>query len=289
MDTLLLIDTHALVHRFFHALPPLTTPPPRREPIGALYGLSGIFLTIADEEKPAFIAAALDRPEPTFRKEIFHEYKIHRPKAPDELVAQLTRIPEFLNRFGIRAFSLPGFEADDVIGTLVERFKHEEQLRIVILSGDFDVLQLVEDNRVLARIIKTGISDTALYDEAAVKEKYGFPPVFLPDYKGLVGDASDNIPGIEGVGQKTASALLREFSSLEGIYENIALVPPKVAAKLETGKQGAFSSRQLARIVRDAPLPSSRLEELRSRFDRGQLAAYFTELGFTSLVRRLGV
>ena len=246
-------------------------------------------LTIAEEEKPAFIAAALDRPEPTFRKEMFHEYKIHRPRAPDELVVQLKRTPELLDRFGIRAFSLAGFEADDVIGVLAERFKREEHLRIVILSGDLDVLQLVEDDRVLARILKTGISDTSLYNEAAVKEKYGFPPVFLPDYKGLVGDASDNIPGVEGVGQKTASGLLREFSSLEGIYENLAIVSPRVAVKLEAGRQRAFSSRQLARIARDVPLPACRLEELRSRFDRSQLAAYFEELGFMSLVKRLGV
>lgn len=290
MRTFIILDTHALVYRFFYALPPLTTPPPAREPIGALYGLAGILLSLVAAERPDYLAAALDRPEPTFRKKDFAGYKGHRAPAPSELVSQLAKIPEFFACTGVRTCSVPGFEADDVIGTLAERFSSEPELSTTVLSGDLDTLQLVSGSRVLARIFRTGLSTTDLYDEAAVTRRYGLPPAALPDYKALVGDQSDNIPGVPGIGPKTARALIQEFHTLEGIYENIGLVPAKTAEKLEAQKAQAFLSRKLATIVRDAPLPIRSLEELKTPADGvSRLRNCYAKLGFESLVRRLRV
>lgn len=288
--TLTLLDTHALVHRFFHALPPLTTPPPLREPIGAIYGFASVLSSLVAEDHTDFFAAALDRPEPTFRKELAESYKAHRPPAPSDLVSQLKRLPSFLADCGIPAFSAPGFEADDVIGTLVARLRDEPDIRIVIVTGDLDLLQLVEGERVVVRFLKSGLSNTTLYDERAVVLRFSFPPRTLPDYKALVGDATDNIEGVAGVGPKTARELLREFPTLEEIYENIGLVPRATAEKLARARERAFLSRQLAMISRDAPLPLRSLPELRLPADyRERLARCFRSFGFESLVRRLGV
>lgn len=289
MKSLLLIDTYALIYRFFHALPPLTTPPPERAPVGALYGLSGTLLSILLERRPQFLAAALDRPEPTFRKEAFAAYKMHRPAAPNELISQLRQIPDLLSRFRVPTFSVPGFEADDIIGTLAEVGKRGEGIQVVILSGDHDVFQLVDGDCVVADIIRTGISDVVRFNEAAVVAKYGLVPSQLPDYKALVGDTSDNIPGIPGIGAKTATALLKEFGTLEGVFENIGIIPNTSAAKLEAGKEQVFTARRLATIVRTVPLAVS-LEGLRApEVPRGELAGYFQSLGFQSLVKRLGI
>ena len=219
MKTLLLIDANSLIHRSFHALPPFTAP--NGEPTGALYGLSSIFLKIIKEKKPDYWAAAFDRPEPTFRKEIFKDYKIQRPKAPDELISQIIKARELLGKFGIRFFEQPGFEADDLIAALVKRFEPGKDLKIVILTGDLDTLQLVVDDKVAVETPKKGISETVVYDEKAVRERYSLNPEQLPDYKGLAGDSSDNIPGVLGIGPKTASRLLGEYHSLENLYQNL--------------------------------------------------------------------
>ena len=289
MQKLFLLDTHALVYRFFYALPPLTSPPPEREPVGALYGLSGILLSLVTVERPDFLAAALDRPEPTFRKKAFSGYKATRAPVSSDLVSQLARLPEFFGCFGIPTCSAPGFEADDVIGTLAARFGSAPDLTTVILSGDLDTLQLVAGGRVVARIFRTGLANTDLYDETAVVARYGLPPSVLPDYKALVGDSSDNIPGVPGIGPKTAQTLLCEFHTLEDLYENIGLVPRKIADKLETSKEQAFFSRKLATISRDAPLAVSSLDELRAPADGARLRGCLAKLGFESLVRRLRV
>src|SRR3989344_3816335 len=153
MKTLLLIDANALIHRFFHALPPLTTP--TGQPFQAIYGLCGILLKIFKEQRPDYAAAAFDRQEPTFRDEIFKEYKMHRPPTADDLVPQIIRAREVFEAFGVKSFDVPGFEADDIIGTLAEQFRTEPDLKIVILSGDNDLLQLVVDGKVVAQIVKT--------------------------------------------------------------------------------------------------------------------------------------
>lgn len=282
--TLFLIDAHALIHRFFHALPPLTTP--KGDPIGAIYGICGMFLKIFKEQKPDYIAAAFDTPEKTFREEEFKEYKIHRPPSADELVSQLKIAPEVFELFGVKVFSKPGFEADDVIGTLVEKFKKEKDLKIVIFSGDLDVLQLVEDEKVLAQISKTGITEYVLYDEKAVEERYGLKPKQLPDLKGFLGDASDNIPGVKGIGPKTATPPLQEFGSVEGVFENIALIPEKTAKKFEGHKDEAIFSKKLATIRRDVPIEVSLSDLAVKPLNKKALEEYFVKLGFKTLVQR---
>lgn len=285
MKTLLLIDANALIHRFFHAMPPLTTP--KGEPIGSVYGLCGMFFKIFTERRPDYIAAAFDRPEKTFREEQFEEYKIHRAPAPDELVSQIIRAPEVFDLFGVKKFSEAGFEADDVIGTLVERFKNEPNLKIVILTGDLDMLQLVEDDKIVVQISKTGISESVLYNEAAVEKRYGLKPLQMPDLKGFLGDASDNIPGVKGIGPKTATPLLREFKTVEGVFENLPIILPKTAKKLEGREKEALFSKKLAIIRRDVSL-SVQLEELRAKEpEKPKLKKYFEEMGFRTFLERV--
>jgi DNA polymerase-1 len=285
MKKLILIDANSLIHRAFHAIPPLTSP--GGEPAGALYGLSGLLLKICRDQRPDFVAAAFDRPEPTFRKEAFADYKAQRPKAPDELVSQLKAARGIFRDFGIATFEVPGFEADDLIGTLVEKFKKEPEVKIFILSGDLDTLQLVEDDRVVAEILKKGVSKTMIYDERAVEERYGLKPGQLPDYKGFVGDASDNIPGVKGLGPKTAAGLIRHFGTIQNIYRQL---PPddSAAKKVLPFEKEALFSKHLATIRRDAPIDPSK-EDLRfNGLDEQKLTAAWNKLGFQSLVKRLG-
>lgn len=286
MKTLLLIDANGLIHRFFHALPPLTTP--EKEPVGAIYGLSNVLLKIFKEQKPDFAAAAFDRPEMTFREQVFKEYKIHRPPTADELIIQLKKAHEIFSLFGIKIFELAGFEADDIIGTLVEYFKKDSDLKIIILSGDLDVLQLVDNEKVVVQFIKKGVSETFLYDEKAVFERYGLLPNQLTDFKGLVGDPSDNIPGIKGIGEKTASNLLREFKTLKEIFDNLNIIPQKISQKLENQKEQALFSKHLATIKHDAPIKIKSISDLKIKPSAKQeIIDYFQKLGFKSLVERL--
>ncbi|MEK7464360.1 MAG: 5'-3' exonuclease H3TH domain-containing protein [Patescibacteria group bacterium] len=286
MKTLLLIDANSLIHRFFHAMPPFTDL--EGNPSGALYGLSGVILKILREQRPDYIAAAYDTPEKTFREEEFKEYKIHRPPTANELVHQLINSRRVFEAFKINVFPVPGFEADDILGTLAEKFKNELDTKIVILSGDNDMLQLVEDEKILVQIIKTGITETVMYDESAVNTKYGLKPDKLTDYKGLVGDQSDNIPGIKGVGPKTASLLIKEFGNIENIFDNLGVIPDKIRKKIEGGKEVAMLSKRLATIRRDVPIKIGGLNELKTaELDKNVVQSYFEKMGFGSLILRL--
>jgi DNA polymerase-1 len=281
---LLLIDANALVHRCFHALPPLTGAD--RKPVGAIYGLSSILLKIFREQSFDFIAAFFDRPEPTFREKIFEQYKIHRPKAPAELVSQIIEAHKLFEAFGIKIFEAPGFEADDLIGAAVEKFKNIPDLKIIVLTGDLDTLQLIDNERVLVETLKKGVSATIIYDESAVLERYGVLPSQLPDYKGLVGDPSDNIPGVLGIGPKTAGPLIRKYGTLEIFFEKGK--KEKAYEKIAKFKEQAILSRELAIIRRDADLSLENLEDLRHKGLPKEITAdYFKELGFKSLVKRL--
>ena len=286
MKTLLLIDANSLIHRFFHAMPPLTTP--KGEPIGAIYGLSQVLLRIFREIKPDYIAGCFDRPEPTFRDEIFKEYKAQRPQAEDALVFQIIKTRELFKQFNVKTVELPGYEADDLIGTLAEKFKTESDLQIIIFSGDLDNLQLVDGKTVVVDFLLRGITEVMRYDEAAVVAKYGLSPKQLPDFKAFVGDASDNIPGVKGVGPKTAAPLIKEFGTAEEVYNSLAIIPEKTVKKIADQKDTALMSKKLATIVRDAPV-DLKLDDVKVRpFDIVALKKYFGELGFESLVRRLG-
>lgn len=284
MKTLLLIDANSLIHRSFHALPPFTNK--EGKPTGALYGLASVLIKIDREERPDFAATCFDRPEPTFREEIFKEYKIHRPPTPDALASQLNESKNLFHKFGIKTIEAAGFEADDLIGALVEKFKIEPDLKITILTGDLDTLQLTGNAKVSVKVFKKGISETMIYDETAVKERYGIPPESLPDYKGLIGDSSDNIPGVPGIGPKTAALLLKKYKHLENILAKGK--EEKMYEKVKNAEEQVFLSRQLGTIERSAPLGISKLNELvYSGIHEKELTPYFENLGFQSLIKRI--
>ena len=234
---------------------------------------------------------AFDRPEPTFRKQEFVDYKAKRPEAAPELISQIIAARDLFKLFGIACFEVPGFEADDIIGTLAEDFKSDQALsggKIIILSGDHDVLQLVKNDTVIADIIKRGTSETTRYNEAAVKGKYGLPPAQLTDYKGLVGDPSDNIPGVKGIGPKGARELLEKYGSLQAVLDDAALIPGTLGKKIEGQEEIARFSKKLATIRRDVPLDIAGIEALHpAPLDRAAVRATFERWGFKSLVNRL--
>ncbi len=290
MKILLLIDANALVHRAFHALPPFKSVD--NKPTGALYGVASILIKILQE--PAdFIAALFDRPEPTFRKKIFEEYKIHRPQAPDELIFQIKEARALINHFGIKTFEYSGFEADDLIGSFVKKFKNTPDLKIKILSGDLDTLQLVDDDKIVVEFLKTGVSEIKTYDEKAVVERYGISPSQIPDFKGIAGDSSDNIPGVKGLGPKTAAPLLLKFGSLENLFKeaeagNLNLNKEKALKKILENKKDALLSRDLARIVCDAPIEIKDINELAFKgWPKEGLKDYLKNFGFKSLIERI--
>lgn len=284
--TLLLIDANSLIHRFFHALPPLTTP--KGEPCGALYGLSQVLLKIFREIRPSHMAAAFDRPEPTFRDELFKDYKAHRPPTADTLIAQLQRAHDVFDLFGVKTFEIPGFEADDIIGTLVERFRSEPDTVISVFSGDLDTLQLVQDDKVVAEFLIKGVTETKRYNEAAVVLRYGLMPSQLPDYKGFVGDASDNIPGVKGIGPKTILPLLQKYGSVEGVFAALPQLTEREQKKIKGHEAEALLSKKLGTIHRNAPLYFETIDELRAApLDQTKLAAFFAEFGFQSLAKRV--
>jgi len=221
---LLLFDGNALVHRAFHALPPLATR--TGEMTGAVYGFASIVLKVLAELRPTHYAVAFDYPAPTFRHRQFAAYKAHRPPTPEELKGQFHRVYQLVDALNAPIYEVEGYEADDILGTL-SRQASAQDIDTIIVTGDMDTLQLVSPRvRVLTPRPGRSFSDTVIYDEKSVVERYGVTPVQTIDLKGLKGDASDNIPGVSGVGEKTALKLLQQFGSVEGIYAHIDEVTP---------------------------------------------------------------
>lgn len=280
MKKILLIDAHSLLHRCYHAVPDLTAPD--GTPSGALYGAANILLRILQEEKPEYCAAAFDLPTATFRKQAFEDYKAHRPKTPDALSVQLKEAPNLFAALGIPIFSKEGFEGDDVIATLAEKFSY--QIPVEILTGDLDTLQMVADGRITVRTFRKGIRDTFTYGRADVLERYGLEPEQLRDYKALVGDVSDNVPGVPGIGDKGASALLRKYGSLEGVLA--AQDDPRVKL-VQQHEKLARECQRLVTLRRDVPLGDLGLEDLRCVFQPDVAERYFIRFGFESLIARL--
>lgn len=294
-DTLVLLDAHAILHRAYHALPEFLSP--GGEPTGALYGVVTMLLKIIEEFKPAYIAACYDLPTPTYRHDAYAEYKGKREKTDDALVQQITRSREIFAAFGIPIFQAPGFEADDVLGTIAATLAIDPTVRVVIASGDMDTLQCVDKKRVQVYTLKKGIHDTILYDEAAVKARFGFLPKLVPDYKGLRGDPSDNIPGIAGIGEKTATALITQFGSIDALYKKLkkseapllaAGIKPRIVGLLTAGEEEAQFSKLLATIRTDAPIDFS-LEQTawRTHAQTDTIMSLFTEFGFRTLTGRI--
>lgn len=293
--TLILLDAHAILHRAYHALPEFTSS--KGEPTGALYGLSTMIMKIIKDLKPDYIVGCFDLPQPTFRHEAYEAYKLGRAKAEEGLVHQIKRSRDIFAALNIPAYELAGFEADDLLATIVEKMKGEMDLRIIIASGDMDTLQLVDDDRVLVYTLKKGINDTILYNEKAVFERFGFKPLLLPDYKGLRGDPSDNIIGIKGIGEKTATTLITNFGTIEEMYKTLKKTPeafnkpgltPRIIKLLEDGEEEALFSKTLATVRRDAPIEFQLPEKLwREAFDPTKAEALFADLDFRTLRDRL--
>jgi DNA polymerase I len=292
---LVLFDGNAIVHRAFHAFGstryrqgrPLTVSK-TGEVVSAVYGFAQMLLKVLNELKPTHYAIAFDKKGPTFRHKLFDDYKAHRPATPEELSGQFGRVKELVNAFRIPLFEMEGFEADDILGTL-SRQAGEKGIDTVIITGDADTMQLVSPHvKVLYPKAGRTFSDTTLFDAAAVREKYGVGPEHIADLKAMVGDPSDNIPGIAGIGDKTAVKLIQEFGSLEEIYKRLDEVePPRVRDKLRDNEAVARQSKELATIVTGMPLALD-LEEYRvARYDRQKVAELFRELEFYTLLSKL--
>jgi DNA polymerase-1 len=282
---LLLFDGNALVHRAFHALPPLTQSK-TGELVNAVYGFANTLLKVLADFKPTHWAVAFDRPTPTFRHEMFEEYKAQRPATPEELKGQIKRVHELVEAFHIPIFEIDGFEADDILGTLSKQ-ADEQGIETIIVTGDNDMLQAVLP-RVKALAPRRTFTDTILYDEEAVEQKYGLKPEQLTDLKALIGDVSDNIPGLPGVGEKTATKLLQQYGSLQRIYDHIEdITPSKLQTTLREHRAQAFQSKELSTIVKDVPIKLDLKSCQVSHYDRNEVARLFQELEFIKLLPRL--
>jgi len=292
---LVLLDAHAIIHRAYHALPDFSST--KGEPTGALYGLVSMLIKIINDLSPDYLIACYDVPEPTHRHEVYKEYKAGRKKIDDELILQLERSKDIFKALNIPIYSKAGFEADDVIGTIVSLLKNDSNTDIVIASGDMDTLQLVSGKKVQVYTLKKGIKDTIVYDEDAVKERFGFKPVLLTDYKGLRGDPSDNIIGVSGIGEKSAGILIQKFGTIENIYKTIKKdesllekegVKKRVIEILKTNEEEAMFSKTLATIRADAPIDFSIPEKSwKDGVDISEATTLFTELDFRTLSQRL--
>ncbi|MEK7175600.1 MAG: 5'-3' exonuclease H3TH domain-containing protein, partial [Patescibacteria group bacterium] len=340
---LVLLDAHAIIHRAYHAIPDSFSS--GGEPTGALYGLSSMLMRIITDLKPDYVIACYDLPQKTFRHEAYDQYKAGRAKTDEALVTQLKKSREIFDSFNIPIYDAPGFEADDILGTIVQKVLFPEvglrgentppsghpsirgelknypsakgwqaskldgvvpprdpisweDLNIIIASGDMDTMQLVSGKKVQVYTLKKGITDTILYDEDAVIARFGFGPKFLPDYKGLRGDPSDNIIGIKGIGEKTATNLILNFGSIEEIYKKIkkdpedfikiAKITPRIFELIRDNEEEAEFSKTLATIRTDAPinfvLPEKTFQE---NFDYQKVEEIFTKFEFRSLMGRL--
>jgi DNA polymerase-1 len=293
--TLVLLDSHAILHRAYHALPDFTSP--TGEPTGALYGVTTMLLKIIEDFKPQYIVACFDLPEPTYRHEAYKEYKSGRSKTDEALIQQIIRSRDIFAAFGIPILEKSGFEADDILGTISHLTADNKNLNVVIASGDMDTLQCVDKKRVQVFTLKKGIKDTIIYDEQAVKDRFGFGPKLVPDFKGLRGDPSDNIVGIAGIGEKTATTLITNFGSIEKIYTKLAKdeqqfldagIKPRIINLLKEGKEDAEFSKMLATIRTDALdefiLKDSEWKELA---DTEAIITLYSELGFRNVTDRI--
>ncbi|MFA4835681.1 MAG: DNA polymerase I [Dehalococcoidia bacterium] len=283
---LLLFDAHALIHRAFHALPGLSNK--GGQPTGAVYGFASMFMKTLEDLKPSHCAVAFDSAAPTFRHVEFEDYKAHRPKTPGELVSQFVLVSELVQAFNIPTFAVAGFEADDILGAL-SRQASAQGIDTIIVTGDTDMLQIVSDSvRVLLPRPKRPFSDTQLYDKQAVLGRYNLKPEQLSDLKGLKGDPSDNIPGVPGIGEKTAQKLLSEFGSIDEIYRRIDEVTPlKLQENLRINEGAARQSKKLATIDSQAPISLDLAACCIRGYNQDKITGLFRELEFFSLLEKL--
>ncbi len=287
---LMAIDGHSMVYRAYFALAPLAAFNLRStgEPIGAVFGFMNMLLRAWADVKPSYWAIAFDTRAPTFRDKLYAEYKAGRPPMPDELFKQFTRIREVLEALGVPILERDGHEADDIVGTLA-RMAEKKGIDTVILTGDTDTLQLIDPHvRVRYQSFRGGASDTLIYDEAKVKERYGLEPRQMIDYKSLKGDDSDHIPGIPGVGEKTATKLLQEFGSIDGLYKNVGkIAPPRIQELVKQNEKRVEENVVLVTIDTKAPIDFDLEAMSVKRYQRARATEVFQRLEFNSLLKRL--
>ncbi|MCD9026586.1 DNA polymerase I [Cohnella silvisoli] len=282
-DKLLLIDGNSIIFRAFYAIPPLTNSSGLNT--NAVFGFTTMLLKVLEEEKPTHVLVAFDAGKVTFRHEGYAEYKGGRQKTPPELSEQFPLLKELLQAFSIPQFELAGYEADDIIGTL-SRVAEEQNKTAVVISGDKDMLQLVTD-QVTVLITRRGISEVERYTPGALGEKYGLIPSQIIDLKGLMGDASDNIPGVPGVGEKTALKLLQDYGTVENVLDNIEQLKGKLRENIETHSEDARMSKKLATIFREVPMEQTLEDVTWKGYEASALAGAFRKLEFKSLIERL--
>jgi len=291
--TLVLIDGHSLLYRAFHAYPPLTTPD--GELVNAVYGFTSILLNVIKELEPTHLTVAFDRDKPTFRHTDYVGYKAQREAMPTDLASQQKRVEEVVDVLNIPIIAVPGYEADDVLGTIARISQKTALDQVLVVTSDMDILQLVNTKgktKVKIFIPKKGKSPNTIYNEKAVAQKYsGLTPSQIPDLKGLAGDPSDNLPGVRGIGPGTAIKLLNKYATLENIYKNIAKIPqdftPRIAKLLIDGHDNATLSKKLATIITNAPLDFKLKNAALNDYNKQKAVTLFNNLGFKTLVNRL--
>lgn len=285
MKKLLVIDGNSIINRAFYAVAPLTTSDGLNT--NGIYGFLNIFLKVIGEEKPDFCTVAFDLKAPTFRHKMFDAYKATRHGMPPELAEQMPVLKDVLHAMNISTIEKEGYEADDLIGT-VSAMCEREGIACRILTGDRDDLQLASDKTaVLLTTTSKGQTQTVIYDDKAVLEKYGVMPRMLIDVKGLMGDSSDNIPGVAGIGEKTALSLITKYKTIEGVYENIGELKGAMLKKIEDGREMAFLSRELATIMRDVPIVE-KIEDFAVMPYSSELIPLLERLQFKKIIEKIG-
>ncbi|MFL2760301.1 MAG: DNA polymerase I [Dehalococcoidia bacterium] len=285
---LILIDGHALIHRAFHAIQQPLTVSTSGEDVRGVYGFINAFIRALSELKPTHVAITFDLSAPTFRHKMFDEYKAHRAPTPPELRTQFDRVRQAMSAFEVPIYEMEGYEADDLLGTLSKQAE-DMNLDTVILTGDSDTLQLVSEHTKV--FMTSSFQRSSMYDIEAVKERYGgLGPEFVSQIKALQGDSSDNIPGIPGIGIKTAIKLLSDFGSIQGIYENLKdVTPPRAKKNLSENIDVAEKSQVLTKIVRDAPVTLNLSTSEFGAFDRNKVVDLFRELEFHSIIPKIPI
>jgi len=290
MSKLVIVDGHAIIHRAYHSIPPLTS---NGQPVNALYGFYSMLLTAINTLNPKYLVVCLDSPGPNFRNHEFLGYRAKRKPADSDLISQLPLLESTLKQAKITTFSMGGFEADDLIATIAAKAlkkinKNNRKLidEIIIITGDKDLMQLV-DKKVSLFVPIRGLSETKIFKPSDVEEKLGVFPTQVIDLKALMGDMSDNYPGVAGIGPKVATDLLSEYQNLDNIYKNLDNIKPSIREKLENSKDNAYLSQKLATLISNIPLNFKLSSARWTPESFTNLISLFKTFNFKSLVQRV--
>ncbi|EKD93661.1 MAG: DNA polymerase I [uncultured bacterium] len=282
--TFAVIDGHAMIFRGYYALPPLHTD--EGQLVNAVFGFTTILLNILQKLKPTYLAVTFDMKGPTFRHESYENYKATRKETPDDLLSQIPLIRSVVEAFQIPIFERQGFEADDLIASLATHLTAEHpELEFLIVSGDMDLTQLINE-RVKLLSPLTGFNEIRTYDIQEVFEKYGVYPHQMVDYKALVGDVSDNIIGVPGIGKKTAATLLTDYENLDGIYAHLDSIKGALHEKLKTGRDSGYQSQQLVQLIHDVPIEFDLQACATHQVDAPRVQGLFEALNFKRLLTK---